>query len=34
VPDMPVDNGTPIYSMPEAEKAWSKLVALYKMALA
>ena len=34
VPDMPVDNGVPIYSMPEAERAWSKLVALYKMALA
>jgi hypothetical protein len=31
---MPVDSGTPIYSMPEAERAWSKLVALYKMALA
>jgi carboxymethylenebutenolidase len=34
VPDMPADNGAPIYSMPEAERAWSKLVALYKMALA
>ena len=34
VPDMPVDNGVPIYSRPEAEKAWSKLVALYKTALA
>ena len=34
VPDMPVDNGVPIYSRPEAEKAWSKLVALYKAALA
>src|ERR1700687_610430 len=34
VADMPVDNGAPIYSMPEAEKAWSKLVALYKTALA
>jgi carboxymethylenebutenolidase len=34
VPDMPVDNGTPIYSMPEAERAWSKLVALYKTGLA
>ena len=34
VPDMPVDGGAPIYSMPEAEKAWSKLVALYKTALA
>jgi carboxymethylenebutenolidase len=34
VPDMPADSGAPIYSMPEAEKAWGKLVALYKMALA
>ena len=34
VPDMPVDNGVPIYSRPEAEKAWSKLVALYRTALA
>jgi carboxymethylenebutenolidase len=34
VPDMPADNGAPIYSMPEAERAWSKLVALYKIALA
>jgi carboxymethylenebutenolidase len=34
VPDMPVDNGAPIYSRPEAEKAWGKLVALYKTALA
>jgi carboxymethylenebutenolidase len=34
VPDMPADNGAPIYNMPEAEKAWSKLVALYKTALA
>jgi carboxymethylenebutenolidase len=34
VPDMPADNGAPIYSKPEAERAWSKLVALYKMALA
>ena len=34
VPDMPTENGAPIYSKPEAERAWSKLVALYKMALA
>ncbi len=34
VPDMPVENGVPIYSKPEAERAWAKLVALYKMALA
>ncbi|HWZ73922.1 MAG TPA: dienelactone hydrolase family protein, partial [Casimicrobiaceae bacterium] len=30
VPDMPADNGVPLYSMPDAERAWSKLVALYK----
>jgi carboxymethylenebutenolidase len=34
VPDMPAANGAPIYSRPDAERAWSKLVALYKMALA
>ena len=34
VPDMPADSGAPIYSRAEAERAWSKLVALYKMALA
>jgi len=34
VPDMPTENGAPIYSRPEAERAWSKLVALYKTALA
>ena len=34
VQDMPVQNGMPIYSKPDAERAWSKLVALYKMALA
>src|SRR6266545_2577392 len=34
VPDMPTENGAPIYSRPEAERAWNKLVALYKMALA
>jgi carboxymethylenebutenolidase len=34
VPDMPVENGAPIYNKAEAERAWSKLVALYKMALA
>jgi carboxymethylenebutenolidase len=33
VPDMPVQNGKPIYSKPDAERAWSKLVALYKTAL-
>jgi carboxymethylenebutenolidase len=35
VPDMPKQaNGQPIYSMPDAERAWSKLLALYKQALA
>jgi carboxymethylenebutenolidase len=34
VPDMPLQNGTPIYSKPDAERAWGKLVALYKAGLA
>jgi carboxymethylenebutenolidase len=34
VPDMPLQNGNPIYNKPDAERAWSKLVALYKAALA
>ena len=34
VPDMPAANGAPIYNKPDAERAWSKLVALYKTALA
>ena len=34
VPDMPLQNGKPIYSKPDAEKAWAKLLALYKAALA
>jgi carboxymethylenebutenolidase len=34
VPDMPLQNGMPIYSKPDAERAWGKLVALYKVALA
>ena len=34
VPDMPMQNGKPIYNKPDAEKAWAKLVALYKRALA
>ena len=34
VPDMPAEAGNPIYNKPEAEKAWAKLVALYKAALA
>ena len=33
VPDMPVQNGNPIYNKPDAERAWTKLVALYKAAL-
>jgi carboxymethylenebutenolidase len=35
VMDMPKQpNGQPIYSQPDAERAWSKLLALYKQALA
>lgn len=35
VPDMPKQpNGSPIYDKPDAERAWGKLVALYKAALA
>jgi carboxymethylenebutenolidase len=34
IPDMPVRDGVPIYNKPEAERAWSKLVALYHAALA
>jgi carboxymethylenebutenolidase len=34
VMDMPSDSAGPIYSMPDAEHAWGKLVALYKTALA
>jgi carboxymethylenebutenolidase len=34
VPDMPARDGVPIYDKPAAERAWSKLVALYKLALA
>jgi len=34
VPDMPHQNGVAIYSMPDAERAWGKLEALYKSALA
>jgi len=34
VPDMPLQNGMPIYNMADAERAWGKLVALYKLALA
>jgi carboxymethylenebutenolidase len=34
VPDMPLQNGAPIYNKPDAERAWAKLVALYKAGLA
>ncbi len=34
VPDMPLQNGAPVYNQPDAERAWGKLVALYKGALA
>jgi carboxymethylenebutenolidase len=34
VPDMPAQGTTPIYNKADAERAWSKLVALYKAALA
>jgi carboxymethylenebutenolidase len=33
VPDMPTQNGTPIYNKPDAERAWAKLLDLYKAAL-
>ncbi|HTT01464.1 MAG TPA: dienelactone hydrolase family protein [Steroidobacteraceae bacterium] len=33
VPDMPLQNGKPIYNKPDAERAWEKLVALYKSML-
>jgi carboxymethylenebutenolidase len=33
VPDMPLQDGKPIYSEPDAERAWAKLVALYRIAL-
>jgi carboxymethylenebutenolidase len=33
VPDMPLQNGAPIYNMSDAERAWGKLVAFYKTAL-
>jgi len=34
VPDMPLQNGSPIYNKPDAERAWGKLEGLYKTALA
>ncbi|MGO9260473.1 MAG: dienelactone hydrolase family protein [Bryobacteraceae bacterium] len=33
MPDMPLQNGTPIYNQADAERAWGKLVGLYKLAL-
>lgn len=34
VPDMPNEGGAPIYNQPEAERAWGKLLELYKTSLA
>lgn len=34
VPDMPAHDGVPVYNKADAERAWGKLVALYKAALA
>ena len=34
VPDMPIESGAPIYDKAQAERAWSKLVALYRRGLA
>ena len=34
VPDMPAEANNPIYNKPEAEKAWAKLLELYKAGLA
>ncbi|MFL6679068.1 MAG: dienelactone hydrolase family protein [Burkholderiaceae bacterium] len=34
VPDMPHQDGKPIYNQADAERAWSELLALYKSALA
>jgi carboxymethylenebutenolidase len=33
ISDMPKTNGMPTYAMPDAEQAWSELLALYKSAL-
>ena len=33
VPDMPLRDGKPIYSKPDAERAWSKLLTLYRATL-
>ena len=34
VPDMPAPGGHPIYNKPDAERAWSKLLALYRATIA
>ena len=34
VPDVPARGGKPVYSRPDAERAWSKLLELYRSALA
>ncbi|HLK22679.1 MAG TPA: dienelactone hydrolase family protein, partial [Bryobacteraceae bacterium] len=34
VPDMPMRDGKPLYNKPDAERAWGKLLELYKSALA
>ncbi len=34
VPDMPPQNGTAIYNKADAERAWGKLLALYRTTLA
>ena len=33
VPDMPQDDGAPIYNQADAERAWKELLGLYKSAL-
>jgi carboxymethylenebutenolidase len=33
MPDLPTQNGKPIYNKPDAERAWAKLLALYKSSL-
>jgi carboxymethylenebutenolidase len=33
VPDMPVEGGAPIYDKAEAERAWTRLLALYRSGL-
>ncbi|HUA84314.1 MAG TPA: dienelactone hydrolase family protein [Bryobacteraceae bacterium] len=34
IPDMPLQNGKPIYNHADAERAWGKLMSLYQSALA